>query len=149
MPAHQWTLGRFEAGFSWGSLLSLKGWGLSCSGRSNCSCFMLVVEWIHVMLGCWQRVSMLMRLWKAHNINSKSHNGTVKIISWNVKGLGNPVKRAKVLAHLKSLNPDVVLLQETHAKRSVQMVLCANWLGQMYQANFGARGQGQRSRNFV
>ena len=36
----------------------------------------------------------------AHNISSKSHNGTVKILSWNVKGLGNPVKRAKVLAHL-------------------------------------------------
>ncbi len=78
----------------------------------------------------------------AHNISSKSHNGTVKIFCWNVKGLGNPVKRAKVLTHLKSLNPDVVLLQETHAKRSVQMVLWANWLGQMYQANFGAKARG-------
>lgn len=51
------------------------------------------------------------------------------------------MKRAKVLAHPKSLNPDV-LLQETHAKRSVQMVLRANWLGQMYQANFGAKARG-------
>lgn len=28
MPTHQWTLGKFETGFSWGSLSSLKGWGV-------------------------------------------------------------------------------------------------------------------------
>ena len=78
----------------------------------------------------------------AHNISSKSHSGTVKILRWNVKGLGNPVKRAKVLTHLKSLDSDIVLLQETHAKRSVQMVLRASWLGQVYQANFGAKARG-------
>ena len=78
----------------------------------------------------------------AHNIRSSSHSGTVNILSWSVKGLGNPVKRAKVLTHLKSLNPDVIFLLETHARRSVQMVLRANWLGQIYQAHFGAKARG-------
>ena len=45
-----------------------------------------------------------------HDISSKSPSGTVKILSWNIKGLGNPVKSSKVLTHLKSLNPNVVLL---------------------------------------
>ena len=40
------------------------------------------------------------------------------------------------------MNPDVVLLEKTHAKRSVQMVLRANWLGQVYQANFRAKARG-------
>ena len=28
MPTHQWTLGKFETGFKWGSLSCLKGWGV-------------------------------------------------------------------------------------------------------------------------
>ena len=69
-------------------------------------------------------------------------NGALRFISWNVKGLGNPVKRAKVLAHLKSFQPDIIYLQETHAKRNVQTILRANWLGQAYHANFGAKARG-------
>lgn len=69
-------------------------------------------------------------------------NTILRIVSWNVKGLGNPVKRARVLAHLKQLQPDIICLQETHTKRSVQLVLRANWLGQAYNANFGSKARG-------
>lgn len=58
-----------------------------------------------------------------------ANNSILRLVSWNVKGLGNPVKRAKVLARLKHFQPDIIFLQETHAKRSVQSVLHANWLG--------------------
>lgn len=59
-----------------------------------------------------------------------------------MKGLGSPIKRAKVLAHLKSLQPDIILLQLTHAKHNVQSVFRTNWLGQAYHANFGAKARG-------
>lgn len=42
---------------------------------------------------------------------------------------------------LKSLKPDIILLQETHAEHNVQSVLLANWLGQAYHANYGAKAQ--------
>ena len=77
-----------------------------------------------------------------HKAASRLPNGALRFISWNVKGLGNPVKRAKVLSHLKSFQPDVIFLQETHAKRNVQSVLRANWLGQAYHASFGAKARG-------
>lgn len=59
-----------------------------------------------------------------------------------MKSLGNFAKRAKAIAHLMSLQPDVIFLLKTHAKRKVQSILCANWLGQDCKANFGAKARG-------
>ncbi len=42
--------------------------------------------------------------------------GALTFSSWNVKGLNHPVKRSKVLSHLKSMNTDIIFLQETHFK---------------------------------
>lgn len=39
------------------------------------------------------------------------------VVTWNVKGLNNPVKRGKVLAHLKVLSSYVIFLQETHLNK--------------------------------
>ena len=42
----------------------------------------------------------------------------VKLISWNVRGLNGPVKRAKVFQHLKLHRADIVFLPEpTHSTR--------------------------------
>lgn len=38
----------------------------------------------------------------------------VHFVSWNVKGVNNPVKNKRVLTHLKDLKADLVFLQETH-----------------------------------
>lgn len=35
---------------------------------------------------------------------------------WTIRGANNPVKRGKVLNHLKSLHSDITFLQETHLK---------------------------------
>lgn len=43
--------------------------------------------------------------------------GNLTICSWNVNGIKEPVKRGKVLAHLKSLQADIMFLQETHLKK--------------------------------
>lgn len=66
----------------------------------------------------------------------------LRLVSWNVKSLGSPVKRAKVLEHLKSLQPDIIFLQETHARQDAQTILRSKWLGQAYQANSGAKARG-------
>uniref|UniRef100_A0A8C9X622 exodeoxyribonuclease III n=1 Tax=Sander lucioperca TaxID=283035 RepID=A0A8C9X622_SANLU len=63
-----------------------------------------------------------------------------KIVSWNVRGLNHPVKRGKIMAHLKSLKADVIFLQETHIRNTARNKLSMGWGSQIYQSNFGARG---------
>ena len=46
------------------------------------------------------------------------HVGGVTMVSWNVRGMGHPIKRAKVFSHLKSLSADIAFLQETHIRPS-------------------------------
>ena len=41
-------------------------------------------------------------------------SGAIRFTSWNVEGLNSPVKRNKVINHLKSLNTKTAFLQETH-----------------------------------
>uniref|UniRef100_A0A8D0AHU0 exodeoxyribonuclease III n=1 Tax=Sander lucioperca TaxID=283035 RepID=A0A8D0AHU0_SANLU len=43
-----------------------------------------------------------------------------RIVSWNVRGLNHPVKRGKILAHLKSLKADIIFLQETHIRNTAK-----------------------------
>ncbi len=42
------------------------------------------------------------------------NNRYVNIISWNINGCGNQIKRRKVLAYLKSKNADIAFIQESH-----------------------------------
>lgn len=39
---------------------------------------------------------------------------SLNCISYNVKGLGNPIKRKKILSQLKKLQCSIAMLQETH-----------------------------------
>ena len=39
---------------------------------------------------------------------------SIKVLAYNVNGLGNPIKRSKVIAKLKREGVEVALLQETH-----------------------------------
>jgi len=41
-------------------------------------------------------------------------NNIINITSWNVRGLNNPSKRAKIFCHLRDLHADILFLQETH-----------------------------------
>ncbi len=42
----------------------------------------------------------------------------VTFVSWNVKSLNHPIKRKKVLSHLRNLNVGIAYLQETHLRTS-------------------------------
>lgn len=69
------------------------------------------------------------------------NNGDVtRIVSWNVRGLNYPVERGKIFTHLKSLNANVIYLQETDIKNSVKDKLHIGWGSQIFQSNFGAGG---------
>lgn len=51
------------------------------------------------------------------NVNvNKSHGCQVTLAGWKVKSLNHPVKRKKVLSHLKQFNVGIAFLQETHLK---------------------------------
>lgn len=51
------------------------------------------------------------------------------MISWNVRGLNGPIKRAKVFQHIKLHRADIVFLQETHLKLSDHTKLRRPWVG--------------------
>lgn len=78
------------------------------------------------------------------------HNKTVKekrrdditFCSWNVNGINEPVKRGKVLAHLKSLQVDIIFLQETHLKNDSHARLRCRWIQHIYHSNFSVKARG-------
>uniref|UniRef100_A0A8C5A3H8 Endonuclease/exonuclease/phosphatase domain-containing protein n=1 Tax=Gadus morhua TaxID=8049 RepID=A0A8C5A3H8_GADMO len=43
---------------------------------------------------------------------------TIELLRWNVKGISNKTKRYKIITHLKSLESDVAMLQETYLKNT-------------------------------
>ena len=53
------------------------------------------------------------------------------VVSWNVCGLGNPVKRQKVLSHLSRLNSHIACIQETHCNEVEALKLKRQWVGQV------------------
>ena len=69
-------------------------------------------------------------------------DNSVRFISWNVKGVNGPVKRARVLTHLKNLKADVVFLQETHLKKSDQIRLHKAWFSHEFHSDFDTRARG-------
>lgn len=77
----------------------------------------------------------------SNTVTSSNRQGFV-FASWNVKGLNHPVKRNKVLSHLKSLSADVIFLQETHLKSDSKDKLKCRWIGNVYQSNFSVKARG-------
>lgn len=66
----------------------------------------------------------------------------MSLVSWNIRGLGHPVKRGKVFSHLKSLKSDIIFLQETHVKATQLRKLRANWISQVYPSPFTSKARG-------
>ncbi len=67
---------------------------------------------------------------------------SVRFLSWNVKGLNGPIKRSKVLTHLKLQKPDVVFLQETHLRLKDQCRLQTRWTSHIFHSNSDSRSRG-------
>lgn len=74
--------------------------------------------------------------------HNKVTDNPTKFISWNVKGVNNPVKRQKVMSHLQQLKVDVAFLQETHLCNANVAGLKRSWVGQVYHSKFNAKARG-------
>uniref|UniRef100_A0A803KGA6 Reverse transcriptase domain-containing protein n=1 Tax=Xenopus tropicalis TaxID=8364 RepID=A0A803KGA6_XENTR len=66
----------------------------------------------------------------------------VNVITWNVRGLNNPIKRKLVLDHLKRNNVHIALLQETHLVGSKTMALKRPWIGWAYHSSYSVYSAG-------
>lgn len=67
---------------------------------------------------------------------------TIKIVSQNVRGLCNPVKGRCMYTHLSKLNPDVLLLQETHLKSGNHPIFNKRQFPLRYQALGSGKARG-------
>lgn len=79
-----------------------------------------------------------------NGVGDKSRNGNrgLTLTSWNIRGVNNPVKSGKVLAHLKSLNSDIMFLQETHLKNDSHNRLRTRWIKDVYHTTFSTKSRG-------
>lgn len=57
------------------------------------------------------------------------------MLSWTVRGLNNAVKRHKVYSYLRSLQAEIIFVQETHAK-DIRALIKPAWAAQLYPSNF-------------
>lgn len=63
----------------------------------------------------------------------------LKIYSYNVHGLKNPVKRKKILTQLKRLNCSIAFIQETHLGDEEHRKLQRDWVKEVYHSSYGKR----------
>lgn len=63
-------------------------------------------------------------------------------LTWNVRGVRDPIKRSAVFGLLKRQRADVVVLVETHAEGSVPRALKLPWLGWAYHSMYTSHSRG-------
>jgi exonuclease III len=66
----------------------------------------------------------------------------MKIDSWNIKGIGNPIKRKKMLSILKKNKVDGAFLQETHLSDTEHAKLKMDWVDQVYFSSYKSNSRG-------
>ena len=72
-----------------------------------------------------------------------SHIGSsVRFLSWNIKGMGSPIKRSRIFTHLKRLKADLVFLQKTHMRTKDQVRLKCPWVSEVFHSNFNSKTMG-------
>uniref|UniRef100_A0A674MN32 Endonuclease/exonuclease/phosphatase domain-containing protein n=1 Tax=Takifugu rubripes TaxID=31033 RepID=A0A674MN32_TAKRU len=72
------------------------------------------------------------------SMNDKS----IRLISWNVKGMNNNVKANKVISHLQDLEGDLFFLQETHLRKLEFSRIKKPWMGHLFHSRFSERARG-------
>lgn len=67
---------------------------------------------------------------------------SIRLISWNVKGMNNNVKSNKVISHLQELKGDLFFLQETHLCKSESSRIKKPWMSHLFHSRFSERARG-------
>lgn len=71
-----------------------------------------------------------------------SNLNTIKICSWNIRGLRKPAKRLAIMSYLKKENVSIAFLQETHLEDKEVIKLQKGWVGQVFAASYSSSGRG-------
>lgn len=58
--------------------------------------------------------------------------GSLKVVSYNVKGLHSPIKRKKILNQLRKINCQIAFLQETHLSDTEHDKLKKSWADKVF-----------------
>ena len=66
----------------------------------------------------------------------------VRISSLNTGGLNAAIKRTKVMTHIKSLNADIMFLQEMYLCNSDHRKLNRPWIDQTFHSKFNVKTRG-------
>lgn len=78
----------------------------------------------------------------SNNADIPHFGSSVRFLSQNIKGMGSPIKRSRIFAHLKRLKPDLVFLQETHMRTKDQVRLKCPWVSEVFHSNFNSKARG-------
>lgn len=102
--------------------------------------YFLCIICINVFLGHYVYTLLLCKLDMHPSLPPQG--GGITFTSWNVRGLGHVLKRAKVFSHLKSLSADIIYLQETHISPTKEKLLRCSWANQIFQSTFSSKARG-------
>lgn len=75
-------------------------------------------------------------------MSKHEHNRGLSYCSWNIKGMGQLVKRKKILSMLKARKHDIVFLQETHLSDLENKELRGDWEGQVFYSVGSSKSRG-------
>ena len=68
--------------------------------------------------------------------------GSVRFVSWNVKGANTNIKLNRIMTHLEHLKTDIAFLQETHLCPSDVPRLKKRWVGHLFHSKLNCRARG-------
>ncbi len=66
----------------------------------------------------------------------------LNFLTWDCRGINDPVKHSKVLHHLYHLKAHIVFVQESHLKVSQHTSLRCRWVGQVFHSTFQSKARG-------
>lgn len=66
----------------------------------------------------------------------------LKVCSWKVKGIHNPVKRRKIRCFLKKEHVHIAFLQETHLSQAKHSKVTRDLVGQVFSSCFTSNSRG-------
>ena len=67
---------------------------------------------------------------------------TLKMGSFNVRDLGDSLKRRKLCNYLHDNDYDVIFLQETHCTKKMEKMWRNEWGGDAFFANYNSKSRG-------
>lgn len=66
----------------------------------------------------------------------------LKLLTWNVRGLRDRIKRTVIFSHLKDVCADIIVLVETHAEGRLLGALRRPWIGWSFHAPYSSYSRG-------